>query len=40
LSGTGVVPEAFIGDARLVIERTRYYDYDSEPPWLAVRDLT
>ena len=37
---TGVVPGAFTGDARLVIERTRYYDYDSEPPWLAVRDLT
>ena len=37
---TGAVPGAFLGDARLVIERTRYYDYDSEPPWLAIRDLT
>ena len=37
---TGVVPGPFLGDAKLVIERTRYYDYDSKPPWLAVRDLT
>jgi len=35
----GRVPGPFIGDADLVIERTRYYDFDSDPPWLAVRSL-
>jgi hypothetical protein len=36
---TGVVPGRFLGDDSLVIERTRYYDFDSDPPWLAVRTL-
>ena len=36
---TGVVPGRFMGDAGLVLERTRYYDFDSDPPWLAVRNL-
>jgi len=36
---TGVVPGQFMGDASLVLERTRYYDFDSDPPWLAVRNL-
>jgi hypothetical protein len=36
---TGAVPGRFNGDARLVVERTRYYDFDSDPPWLAVRKL-
>jgi hypothetical protein len=36
---TGVIPSALIGDADLVVERTRYYDYGSEPAWLAVREL-
>jgi hypothetical protein len=36
----GPVPGAFAGTADLVVERTRYYDYDSEPAWLAVRRFT
>ncbi|HEY3765318.1 MAG TPA: hypothetical protein VGL44_09190 [Gaiellales bacterium] len=36
---TGVVPGRFLGDESLVIERTRYYDFDCDPPWLAVRNL-
>ena len=37
---TGVVPGALRGDAALVVDRTRYYDFDSDPPWLAVRDFS
>jgi hypothetical protein len=36
---TGAVPGRFLGGDRLVLERTRYYDFDSNPPWLAVRNL-
>jgi hypothetical protein len=36
---SGAVPGRFSGDASLVVERTRYYDFDSDPPWLAVRNL-
>jgi hypothetical protein len=36
---TGVVPGRFLGDDKLVVQRTRYYDFDCDPPWLAVRDL-
>ena len=36
---TGVVPGPFLGDDSLVLERTRYYDFDCNPPWLAVRNL-
>ena len=36
---TGVEPGRFVGDASLVLERTRYYDFDSDPPWLAIRNL-
>jgi hypothetical protein len=36
---TGVVPGRFLGDDSLVLERTRYYDFDCNPPWLAVRNL-
>jgi hypothetical protein len=36
---TGVVSGAFLGTADLVVERTRYYDYDSQPAWLAIRDF-
>jgi hypothetical protein len=36
---SGVVPGRLLGDATLSIERTRYYDFDSDPPWLAVRDF-
>jgi hypothetical protein len=36
---TGVVPGSLLGRSDLVVERTRYYDYDSEPAWLAVRGL-
>ena len=36
---TGAIRGRFSGDAGLVLERTRYYDFDGEPPWLAVRDL-
>jgi hypothetical protein len=32
-----VVPSALLGDADLIVLRTRYYDFDSEPAWLAVR---
>jgi hypothetical protein len=34
---SGVVPSALLGDADLIVLRTRYYDFDSEPAWLAVR---
>jgi hypothetical protein len=36
---TGLVPGALLGDAKLLIERTRYYDFDSDPPWFAARDF-
>jgi hypothetical protein len=36
---TGAVRGPFLSDAGLVIERTRYYDFDSNPPWLAIRNL-
>jgi hypothetical protein len=36
---TGAVTGRFTGNAGLVVERTRYYDFDSDPPWLAVRNL-
>lgn len=35
----GAVSGRFAGDARLVLERTRYYDFDTDPPWRAVRTL-
>jgi len=35
---TGVVPGRFVGDASLVLRRTRYYDFDCDPPWFAVRN--
>jgi len=35
---TGVVRSPLPGDGDLVVLRTRYYDFDSEPPWLAVRE--
>jgi hypothetical protein len=37
---TGVVPGALLSDAALVVDRTRYYDFDSDPPWLAVREFS
>jgi len=36
---SGVVPGSFLGDAGLAVERTRYFDFDSDPPWLAVRNV-
>jgi hypothetical protein len=36
---TGAVPGRFTGGTELVLERTRYWDFDSDPPWLAVRNL-
>ena len=33
----GTVRSQLLGDAELVVLRTRYYDFDSEPAWLAVR---
>ena len=36
---SGAVAGRFTSEAGLVLERTRYYDFDSDPPWLAVRDL-
>jgi hypothetical protein len=36
---TGVVPGRFLGNESLVIERTRYYDFDCDPPWLALRNV-
>jgi hypothetical protein len=33
----GVVSSAFLGEAGLELTRTRYYDFDSEPVWLAER---
>jgi hypothetical protein len=33
----GTVRSGLVGDAELVVLRTRYYDFDSEPAWLAVR---
>jgi hypothetical protein len=34
---SGTVRSRLAGDADLVVLRTRYYDFDSEPAWLAVR---
>jgi hypothetical protein len=34
---SGVVRSPLLGDADLIVLRTRYYDFDSEPAWLAVR---
>jgi hypothetical protein len=34
---SGTVRSGLVGDAELVVLRTRYYDFDSEPAWLAVR---
>jgi hypothetical protein len=33
----GTVRSRLDGDAELVVLRTRYYDFDSDPAWLAVR---
>jgi hypothetical protein len=33
----GVVPGPLLGDAGLVLTRTRYFDFDAEPFWFAVR---
>ncbi len=33
----GTVRSRLVGDADLVVLHTRYYDFDSEPAWLAVR---
>ena len=35
----GIVPGAFLSAADLVIERTRYWDYDDNPVWTAVREI-
>jgi hypothetical protein len=34
---SGVVRSPLLGDGGLELTRTRYYDFDSEPVWLAVR---
>ena len=34
---SGAVRSQLLGDAELVVLSTRYYDFDSEPAWLAVR---
>jgi hypothetical protein len=34
---SGTVPSRLVGDAELVVLSTRYYDFDSEPAWLAIR---
>jgi hypothetical protein len=36
---TGRIAGRLLSDAEMVIRRTRYYDFDSEPAWLATRDL-
>ena len=36
---SGAIVGRFISDALLVIERTRYYDFETDPPWRAVRNL-
>ena len=36
---TGVVRSPLLGHAELDVRRTRYYDFDCEPAWLAVRQL-
>jgi hypothetical protein len=33
----GFVPGPLLGDSELVLGRTRYFDFDSEPHWFAVR---
>jgi hypothetical protein len=33
----GFVPGPLVGDAGLVLARTRYFDFDGEPYWFAVR---
>lgn len=35
----GVVRSPLLGDADLIVRRTRYLDFDSTPTWLAVREL-
>lgn len=35
----GVMPDAFLSAADLIIERTRYWDYDDNPTWRAVREF-
>lgn len=36
----GVLPHGVAAPEELVIERVKYIDYGSRPPWRAVRDLT
>jgi hypothetical protein len=36
---SGVVRSPLLGAAELVVLRTRYYDFDCDPAWLAVRHL-
>jgi hypothetical protein len=36
----GELPGGITGTARLVPRRTRYFDYDCDPAWLAVRELS
>lgn len=36
----GTVPGGLLSDTPLLIERTKYYDYDQPQPWRAVRELT
>ena len=36
----GVLPHGVGAPEELIIERVKYIDYSSQPPWRAVRDLT
>lgn len=36
----GTAPGGLLSDAPLLIERTKYYDYDQPQPWRAVREVT
>lgn len=36
---TGTIAGRLLSDAPLVVRRTRYYDFDTEPAWLAARDV-
>jgi hypothetical protein len=36
----GTVPGPLLGDAKLTIERTKYFDFDTSPTWRALRTFT
>ena len=35
----GILPDGLVAPQKLYLERTRYIDYESDPPWRALRPL-